>query len=162
AATYALAMSAYGPLAAAIAVVILATAPLYFGMAQILTMDMLLAAAVVCGLLGVWRGFAARDRRWYRFAHAAVAVGILAKGPVALALVGTPAALLLACRGGREDRRAALDPLGLLVAAAIALPWFAAVELRQPGFVGNFLFHHHLERFFAPWEHRQPPWFYAY
>jgi hypothetical protein len=53
-------------------------------------------------------------------------------------------------------------PLALFafVVLAIALPWYAAVCLRLPEFARYFLWEHNVLRFFKPFDHLQPVWFY--
>ncbi len=160
--TFLLARTMYGPTTGAIATIILATSPLYFGMGQVLTMDMLLTFCTTLALAGVWLAFRQRDRRWYSLAYPAVGFGILAKGPVAFILVGVPALILLLRHARGRERYRALDPAGILLAVAVVLPWYVAVESDNPGFLSSFLFHHHLQRFFAPWHHQEPFWFYGY
>lgn len=159
--TFLLGQAMYGPATGAVATILLATSPLYFGMGQVLTMDMLLTLCTMLALAAFWKGFRG-DPRWYRAAYVAVAFGILAKGPIAAVLTGIPAVALFVRYGDRRDVKRALDPVGIVLAAVIVLPWYVAVEARNPGFLSHFLFHDHLQRFFAPWEHTQPFWFYAY
>lgn len=61
---------------------------------------------------------------------AALAAGVLVKGPIAAMVVGlTAGGLALAQRGGRW--LAGLRPgFGLLLAAALVLPWYAAITLK--------------------------------
>jgi 4-amino-4-deoxy-L-arabinose transferase-like glycosyltransferase len=159
-ATFVLANAMYGAATAVIALVILATSPLFFGMGQILTMDMLLTACTTVALCAGWRGCETGNRHWYRLAYAATGLGVLTKGPVAAVIVALPTVVLLLRR--RERIPVALDVSGALLLGAIAVPWFLAVEAVNHGFLANFLFHQNVDRFLAPWEHREPLWFYAY
>jgi 4-amino-4-deoxy-L-arabinose transferase-like glycosyltransferase len=79
---------------------------------------------------------------------------------VALVLVGLP---VLACccldpRAARVRLRHGL--LFLAVAAAVAGPWYAAVEYREPGFLASFFWERNVLRFVAPFDHEKPGWFY--
>src|SRR5262249_34835162 len=47
------------------------------------------------------------------------------------------------------------------VAAAVALPWYAAVCVSRPQFVRHFLWEHNLLRFFEPFDHIRPVGFYV-
>ena len=83
------------------------------------------------------------------------------KGPVALALIG-PTALVLVLLGARLRWRSAI--LGTLVVAGLALPWFVWANHATGGeFVRVFFWHHNVARFAGtsatlashPW------WYYA-
>jgi 4-amino-4-deoxy-L-arabinose transferase-like glycosyltransferase len=86
---------------------------------------------------------------------------MLAKGPIAPFL----AAVVIICfaLGVREIRligRTAWLP-GILLFCAIALPWYVAVQMRNPQFFREFILQHNLARFSSDlYHHRQPFWYY--
>jgi 4-amino-4-deoxy-L-arabinose transferase-like glycosyltransferase len=100
------------------------------------------------------------ETRWMLIAAAMLALGTLAKGPVALVLGCTIATLWLTV-----ERR--LDDIftipwlecGVLY-LVIALPWFILVARRNPGFLDFFVVHEHLRRYLESTEHGWGPWFY--
>jgi 4-amino-4-deoxy-L-arabinose transferase-like glycosyltransferase len=98
--------------------------------------------------------------RWWLLSAAACALGLLTKGPVALVLVLAP--LLVYAR--LEPRCARVSwrhgSIFVLVAAALAAPWYVAVMLRQPRFAYEFFWRHHVERFLTPFDHEKPAWYY--
>jgi hypothetical protein len=54
-----------------------------------------------------------------------------------------------------------ISPLGLVVFALIAAPWFIAVQQQYPGFARYFFIYHHFERFTASgFNNAQPWWFF--
>jgi 4-amino-4-deoxy-L-arabinose transferase-like glycosyltransferase len=70
--------------------------------------------------------------RWTVAGWVAIGLGVLTKGPIALAvplLVTVPYALW------RRKPAAVLDPLGLLAFLAVVLPWVFAVSARVPDFL---------------------------
>src|SRR5439155_656906 len=91
----------------------------------------------------------ARRARWLAGLYAALGVGVLAKGLVPLVLAGLPiAALTLRDDGWRGAAR--LRPgLGLLVLAAIVVPWHVATALRHPGFAWDYVVNQHVLFFLA-------------
>jgi 4-amino-4-deoxy-L-arabinose transferase-like glycosyltransferase len=91
----------------------------------------------------------------------ACGLGMLTKGPVALVLILGPVAafLLLEQRCARASWRDWLAYLA--VAFGIALPWFVAVAVQVPGFATDFFWRHHVVRFFRPFDHQAPVWFYV-
>ncbi len=128
---------------------------------RMLTMDGLLCLWVVLGLAAAHVALAApRLRwRWWLLAGLACGLGLLTKGPVALALVGVP---VLAYRL-LEPRSARVGALGWAalpaVAVAVAAPWYVAVMAREPEFAEYFFWKHNVVRFVAPFDHGKPVWF---
>jgi dolichol-phosphate mannosyltransferase len=99
-------------------------------------------------------------RGWWLLAAAACGLGLLTKGPVALVIVMVPLALFTFL----EPRRARVSPRAwaafVLVAGALAAPWYVAVMVREPEFARSFFWRHHVERFLTPFDHEKPAWFY--
>src|SRR5262249_10627421 len=84
----------------------------------------------------------------------------LAKGLVPRFLVVPP---VLACQvltdpAARPRRRAWLAYLA--VALAVAAPWYAAMAVRQPGYLLDFLWRNNVVRYLNAFDHEQPWWFY--
>lgn len=99
-------------------------------------------------------------RGWWLAAGIACGLGVLTKGPVALALVLPPlvAWQFVERRTTRVSWRAWLGFLG--AATVVAGPWFVAVAWRDPEALGEFLWLHNLVRYVAPIDHAEPLWFY--
>lgn len=90
----------------------------------------------------------------------ALGLGVLAKGPVAMALVLPPLLVFASTRP-----RGARPGLGgwvcyAAVAVGVAAPWFVAVTARQPDFPEYFFWKHHVERYTDPFDHAKPVSFY--
>jgi 4-amino-4-deoxy-L-arabinose transferase-like glycosyltransferase len=162
--TVLLAVRMFGSTTALLALPILALSPLFGFLAQVLTLDMSLACFTTAALAAVWQGWSTaspRGRRvWYRIAYAATACAILVKGPVAAVLVAGVALPFLLLAGGWPALRPALDWRGMLLAAAITLPWFVLVSWRNPEFVHFFVVDQHVARYLWTNEHGEPIWFY--
>jgi 4-amino-4-deoxy-L-arabinose transferase-like glycosyltransferase len=91
---------------------------------------------------------------------AMLALGTLAKGPIALLLAGAIALVWLALeRRLREIVQMPLVWCGLIY-AAIVLPWFVVMEMRNPGFLSFFFIHEHLQRYVTSSEHGWGLWFF--
>lgn len=101
------------------------------------------------------------DRRWWLASSAACGVGIMMKGPVALALTLPP--IVMASLLDRRLNRPSWLAIGawISLAGVIAGPWHLTVALSRPGFVNYFFWKHHVERFTAPFDHAGPIWQYA-
>ncbi|MCL5043811.1 MAG: glycosyltransferase family 39 protein [Deltaproteobacteria bacterium] len=136
---------------------VLATSALYAIMAQVLTTDMLLTALMSFAWFAFYLQWA-NGGRWWFLSSVAVALGVLAKGPVALVLLALPALSFLWWEGRRAGGwRLRHVSAGLALAAALALPWFVVVALREPGFLRFYLLGEHLARFFDPsYAHGEP------
>lgn len=131
-------------------------------LAGMLSMDGLLCACVLtslaCGHLAMIEE--RRRTRWSLLAAAFCALGILTKGPVALALIAPPliglAFLDRRCRFWSKLEGIAY--LGLI--ALLAGPWFVLMAWSAPDAAGDFYWLHHLARYVAPVDHEKPAWFY--
>jgi 4-amino-4-deoxy-L-arabinose transferase-like glycosyltransferase len=131
------------------------------GYARAASMDMALAAAFSIGMLAWW-AWRESDRRAYLAAfYIFIALGMLAKGPVAPFLA---AAVIVLFALGTREYRLVLKTLwlpGVLLFCTIALPWYGAVQLRNPQFFREFILQHNLARFSSDlYHHRQPFWYY--
>jgi len=103
---------------------------------------------------------AALDWRWWLASAAACSLGILAKGPVALVLCLPP---LVACRW--LIGRPAIGPkhwaLFATIVGVLTLPWFVLVNARQSGYLAEFFWTHHFNRFVSGLSHTEPWWYYV-
>jgi 4-amino-4-deoxy-L-arabinose transferase-like glycosyltransferase len=144
------------------AMVMTATTVFLFAFARAASMDIQLVAPLTVGLLAWWTFYETEDRRWLSLFYAAIAVGTLGKGPVAVALA---AMIILAFLVLRRDWEAILRTLwipGILIFCMIALPWYLAVQHANPGFFREFFIQHNLDRFATNrFQHRQPFWYYV-
>jgi 4-amino-4-deoxy-L-arabinose transferase-like glycosyltransferase len=143
----------WGPRVGLLAGLILASSGLYFVLAGSCILDMSLAASVTGGLM-CFALFADREESepkkagwWGRAFFFSLAVGGLAKGPVALVLVGLAAAAWIAACGRWRLVRRLPWITGTLILAAVACPWYIAAERATPGFLHYFLLNEHLLRY---------------
>jgi 4-amino-4-deoxy-L-arabinose transferase-like glycosyltransferase len=148
-----------------VAGIICASAPLYFLVGQLLTLDMLftlcLTAAVIafCVAQSVRQEVGAR-RCWMLLCWVAIAAGVLTKGLAALAL---PALVLIIYSIWQRDTRvwnAGDLALGFLLCAILAAPWFIVVGRAVPGFTTFFFIHEHVLRYATASARRFEPWWY--
>jgi 4-amino-4-deoxy-L-arabinose transferase-like glycosyltransferase len=124
-------------------------------------MDMTLASAFTVAMLAWWTWRDTGRRVYLAAFYACVALGVLAKGPVALFLAAAIIVLYsLAVREPRLIVRTLWFP-GILLFCAIALPWYVAVQERNPEFFRVFILEHNLARFSTDiYHHTQPLWYY--
>jgi 4-amino-4-deoxy-L-arabinose transferase-like glycosyltransferase len=81
-----------------------------------------------------------------------IALGLLTKGPVALLVPFAAGGIAFALQGQwRGWLRAVFDPLGWLLLAAVAGPWYVLEYMRQgDAFIAGFFLRHNVERFMSP------------
>ncbi len=123
--------------------------------------DMQMAAPLGIGMLGWYAWYETDSKFWLFDLYFFVGAATLAKGPVApfLALV-----IILAFAALRREwtvlRRTFWWP-GAVLYLAMVLPWFIAVQRRNPNFLHIFFFEHNLERFATNrFQHEQVVWYY--
>jgi 4-amino-4-deoxy-L-arabinose transferase-like glycosyltransferase len=89
--------------------------------------------------------------RWRYGFFLGLALGLLAKGPLALVLVAGPLLpWLLWHRNGRDHLQALPWRQGIPLVAVLCLPWYIAAEAKTPGFLHYFLLGEHVLRFVDP------------
>jgi len=160
--TYFFALRVYGLRHAIVAASVLTTSALYAVMAQVLTTDMLLTSMVTIALFAFflhWR----EGGRWCWIAYIAMGLGVLTKGPIAVALPTTSVALFVFFR---SEMRTALRGFhviaGYTLAALVCAPWFIAIAIRQPDFIHFYFIGEHLQRFFdKSYSHGEPFYYYV-
>jgi dolichol-phosphate mannosyltransferase len=130
---------------------------------RILILDSVLSLFVAIGILTAYLAVQGDrlSRPWWIVSAIACALGVLTKGPVALVLLAPPVmfAAWLQRSGARPGFRSWLLYVG--VVSVLAVPWYAALTLRDPHFAYYFLVDQHLVRFFTGEYHEQPFWFYV-
>jgi 4-amino-4-deoxy-L-arabinose transferase-like glycosyltransferase len=133
------------------------------GFARAAATDMPLAANLSIALLAWYAWYESRERRWLLTAYAFLGLATLAKGPVAAGLFTVILLAFAAVRPKKDWRRMAQAfwwP-GIVVYCAVTLPWFVAVQLRNPEFFRIFILEHNLARFGTNlYRHQQPFWYF--
>ena len=131
------------------------------GYAHAASMDMALAATFSIGMLAWWAWREGGKRDILAAFYICMALGMLAKGPVAPVLAAAIIVIFaLAAREFRVVVRTVWLP-GIVLFCAIALPWYFAVQLQNPQFFREFILQHNLARFSSNlYHHRQPFWYY--
>ena len=114
--------------------------------------DEALVVGTTLALCGLWQALhGPRHRDGAILLFAGLAIGLLAKGPLVLALAGLPTAAWAVWTG--QVRRLLRDVpwiAGLVVTTAAAGWWYLAAELKTPGFIDYFIVGEHWHRFLTP------------
>ncbi|MGC2400710.1 MAG: glycosyltransferase family 39 protein [Acidobacteriaceae bacterium] len=131
------------------------------GFARGASTDMQMAAPFCIGMLG-WYAWYETDKKFWLFdLYFFVGVATLAKGPVAPAMAGCIIFSFAALRREWSLLRRTVWIPGVLLYFAMVLPWFIAVQRRNPDFLRIFFLEHNLERFATNrYMHDHPVWYY--
>ncbi len=165
-ATYTLSRNFLRRRSALLAALILATSPLPLIVGHLSLTDMPFSTCLSVALLSFLGLIIRPSRSFFLLAYIALGLAALAKGPLALVLTGLIVAGFLATDGSPWREKFAtlqqLRPLeGLLVAAAVAAPWYIAVCLATNGaFAQEFFIRQNFVRATGTLNHNFPPWFY--
>jgi 4-amino-4-deoxy-L-arabinose transferase-like glycosyltransferase len=123
--------------------------------------DMQLAAPFCIGMLGWYAWYETGKKFWLFDLYFFGAAATLAKGPVAPFLALAIICLFLGLRREWSALRRTIWIPGILLYFAMVLPWYIAVQRRNPTFYRSFFLEHNLERFATNrYQHHQPFWFY--
>jgi len=132
------------------------------GYARAASPDMPLTAMFTIALLAWYGWYETRNKRYLAIFYAFLALGALAKGPVAPFLA---AVIIVIFAAAKSDYRLLWRTLwipGVLLFCALALPWHIAVQRRNPEFFRVFILQHNLARFGTNlYHHPEPFWYYA-
>ena len=135
--------------------------PLALVWGRIAVSDALLAGCLGFSLLLSWRCYAAGGRRWWQ-AWLVLGLAVLAKGPVAVLLLGLTLLLFGGLQADLGRLWARLRPLpGLALTALVALPWYGlALLVEGEPFWRSFFGYHNLQRFTAVVNNHLAPWWF--
>ena len=123
--------------------------------------DMQLAAPFCIGMLGWYAWYETDSKFWLFDLYFFVGAATLAKGPVAPFLAIVIIVAFAALRREWSVLRRSIWWPGVMLYLAMVLPWFIAVQKRNPNFLRVFFLQHNLERFATNrFQHEQAFWFY--
>jgi 4-amino-4-deoxy-L-arabinose transferase-like glycosyltransferase len=123
--------------------------------------DMQLAAPFCIGMLGWYAWYETGKKFWLFDLYFFGAVATLAKGPVAPFLTFFIILLFVGLRREWSALRRTIWIPGILLYLVIVLPWYIAVQRKNPTFYRLFFLEHNLERFATNrYQHHQPIWYY--
>ncbi len=111
--------------------------------------DALLNLWIAASMFSIYLYIRSKEKKWLYAAFGAIGFGMLTKGPVAVMIPVVVTFLFFAIR--RDLKRwlaAVLNPAGILIFLAVALPWYL-LEYMDQGmkFIEGFFFKHNLSRF---------------
>ena len=130
------------------------------GFARAASTDMPLAAMFTIALLAWYAWYESGSRRYLAIFYCFLALGMLAKGPVAPLLAFI---IVVIFATAKRDFRLLWRTLwipGILLFCALAVPWYVAVQMKNPEFLRVFIFEHNLARFGTNLYHHPEPFWY--
>ncbi|QMV20237.1 glycosyltransferase family 39 protein [Granulicella sp. 5B5] len=123
--------------------------------------DMQLAAPFCIGMLGWYAWYETGKKFWLFDLYFFNAAATLAKGPVAPFMALVIICLFLGLRREWSALRRTIWIPGVLLYFAMVLPWYIAVQRRNPTFFREFFLEHNLERYATDlYRHHQPAYYY--
>jgi 4-amino-4-deoxy-L-arabinose transferase-like glycosyltransferase len=141
----------YGRRLAGLAMVALASCGMFFVLAGTVGVDMVLASMVALAQFAYFAWLRTENpwhrRGWSLLVFLALALGFLAKGPVAVITFGMPVFLWHCLFGEWQRLRLHLWIPGLLLALAIVVPWFWEAQKTNPDFLRHFFVEENFRRF---------------
>ncbi len=151
----------FGRRAGVIAGAVTALSLLYFAIGTITLTDMPLSLFLTAALSAFYYGHIKNDRRWFLAFYASVALGLLAKGLIAIVL---PGGIIFWYIIFTKKWRLILDALylpGIALFFLIAFPWFYMVSKENPDFLYFFFVREHFLRYATKIHSRYEPfWFF--
>jgi len=132
------------------------------GFARAASTDMPLAAMFTIALLAWYAWYESESRRYLAIFYSFLALGMLAKGPVAPLLGAVIVVIFAAAKGDFRLISRTLWIPGMLLFCVIAFPWYIAVQIKNPEFLRVFIFEHNLARFGTNlYHHPEPFWYFV-
>lgn len=140
-----------GLIVATVSVLVLSSSVYFFLDAGTVMTDPSLIFCTTLALVAFWHAVVDAKKLWSYVFFIALGLGLLAKGPIAILLVGMPLFFWVLLRNEWMNLWQRLPWIkGTLLLTAIALPWYVLAEQRTPGFLNYFIIGEHFHRFLTP------------
>lgn len=131
-----------------IAAALLMGMPLFFYCSAAVMTDLALAFGTTLAMVSFRIAVMENSRRWGYAFFVGLAIGLLAKGPLALVITLPPVVgWILLTSQWRLSLKSLPWISGTLLMLALALPWYLAAENKTPGFLDYFIIGEHWKRF---------------
>jgi 4-amino-4-deoxy-L-arabinose transferase-like glycosyltransferase len=148
---WALGRRMFGPRAGFLSGAILATCIAWPVMARVVLTDMLVSSLVFLAMAFWWLSRTETDGKARTLTNfgfwTALALGVLAKGPIAVVLVAGTVIFYILLSGDRSGSKTVGLKTGPIWLLLVAAPWFVAVQMHNPEFNHAFWVQQHFGRF---------------
>ena len=131
-----------------IAATLLMACPLFFYCSAAVMTDLALLLGTTLAMVSYRFALTEKSRMWGYAFFIGLAIGLLAKGPLALVIAGPP--IFVSCLLTRQWRHVWKRipwVSGTLLMLLLAVPWYVMAEKRTPGFIDYFIVGEHIRRF---------------
>ncbi len=160
-ATYFFAKRYFGKEKAFFAALILATNFFYIAVSRYLLIDAVFAFFLICAFYLAYLALEEQRPIYGMALYGSLALAFLTKGVAGIAIPAFVILIYLALvRQLKVGIAKLLSVKGIFIFLAVALPWFIAVSIHQPDFLGFFFWHEHISRYFSANFEHQEPWFF--
>ena len=113
--------------------------------------DPSLLFCITLSMVAFWHAVVRQSKPWGFIFFIGLGLGLLAKGPIAVVLIGLPIFFWVLLQNFWKELWYRLPWfLGILLMLGIALPWYILAEIRTPGFIKYFIVGEHIMRFLQP------------
>jgi len=155
----------FGPTVAVLSGAVLLAAPGWNLGSHFNSLDMGVSGALACVLAGVLMAqhpsaSPAARRLWMLFAWGSMAIAVLTKGLIGIALPGLVLVVYTAVARDLAIWRRIHLASGALLMLVVAAPWFVLISSRNPEFARFFFIHEHFQRYLSTVHLRDGPWWY--
>ncbi|MDD5245117.1 MAG: glycosyltransferase family 39 protein [Syntrophorhabdaceae bacterium] len=134
----------------------------FFAISHIVTIDMLFSFLLFVCLLCFYQYYREKGQLFLYLFFAALALAVLAKGPVAFILLMVTIVIFLWSEKRLPFLRNILSIKALLLFCVIVLPWFIIICLREKEFFQFFFIDQHILRFLTTKHKRSGPLYYFF
>lgn len=144
---------------------VLLTSVEFYAFSRIVILDMMLAFFIVLALFSFYLAGASgngKKRGYYFLMYAALGCAALVKGPVGVVFPGMIVAAYLVVRRKWSILAEMELGWGLAIFFLIVTPWYAAAEMRNPGYLSYFVGQEHFGRYLTPYFQRTKPWYFFF
>lgn len=132
-------------------ILVLAGSAFFFLNAGTVMTDPALIFCTSLSLVAFWHALVLKSKVWSYVFFVGLGLGLLAKGPVAVVLVGMPIFFWVIIHRQWLPLWKHLPWIkGTLLMFAVALPWYVLAEIRTPGFLNYFIVGENIHRFLDP------------
>jgi 4-amino-4-deoxy-L-arabinose transferase-like glycosyltransferase len=134
-----------------ISALILFTSGLFYLASAAVMTDMVLTLGTTLSMVAYWHAVKEDGSpAWKYLFFVGISIGLLAKGPLTLILVGFPIFVWGFSKLGFRELWYKFPWIkGAILTTAIVAPWYILAEIKTPGFLNYFLLGEHFNRFFV-------------
>ena len=161
--TYLLGKRIFGPAAAFLGSLVLASSVEFFVLSRTVVHDISLAFFITLALTLFYLGYENEKHRrvYFLVGYAALGFAVLAKGPIGILLPAAIIGLFLILKKQLRFLKEMQVGWGTLVVIAIAAPWYILISIKDPGYVSYFFLKQNIGNFFsAEARHPEPIYYY--